>query len=82
MNYSFRLAARVLLYADRQDNPLSLGGGGEANEMFLHGKSVSSACDSSSDRSFMVEQLSYFSFSTTGVAKAVVCDTLSVRWCI
>ena len=30
--------------------------------MYLHGKSVRSWCDGSSDRSFMVDPLSYFSF--------------------
>ena len=31
-------------------------------EMWLRGKSVRSWCDGSSDRSFMVDPLSYFSF--------------------
>ena len=32
------------------------------SEMLLHGKSVHSWCDGLSDRSFMVDPLSYFSF--------------------
>ena len=46
------------------------------------GKSVSSWCDGSSDRSFMVDPLSYISrssqYSSTGVPKAVVCAILVV----
>ena len=38
-------------------------------------------CEVSSDRSFMVNPLSYFPF-TKGLTKAMVCDILSVGWCI
>ena len=52
------------------------------NEMQFRGKSLRSWYDGSSDRSFMVDPLSYFSrsnqSSTTGVTKAVVCVILSV----
>ena len=43
--------------------------------MQLRGKSVRSWCDGSSDRSFMVDSLSYFS---TGVTNAIVYAILSV----
>ena len=41
----------------------------------IHSDSVRSWCDESSDQSFMVDPLRYF---TTGVRKAVVCVILSV----
>ena len=54
------------------------------SETKLRGKNVRSWCDGMSDRSFMVDPLSYFSFqpcSTTGVTKVVVCATC-LGWCI
>ena len=50
-------------------------------EMWLRGKSVHSRCDGSSDRSFMVDPLSYFSFQPVfhdWCNKAVVFVILSV----
>ena len=50
----------------------------EVRLMALHGNSIHSWCDGSSDRSFMVDPLNYFFFQpvfsvpTTGVSKAVV----------
>ena len=49
--------------------------------MQLCGKSVRLWCDGSSDRSFMVDPLSYFLFQP-GVTKVMVCAILSVGWCI
>ena len=49
--------------------------------MELRGKSIRSWCNGSSDRSFMVDPLGYFSFQPvpmTCVPKAVVCAILSV----
>ena len=50
-----------------------------------HRFNVAPWCDGSSDRSFMVDPSSYFSFQPVFhdcLTKAVVCDILSVRWCI
>ena len=62
MGYSFRFAARVIFISDRQDSTyygLCYTGPGA---LFFHGESVRSWCDGSSNRSFMVDPLRYFSF--------------------
>ena len=49
--------------------------------MYLRGKSIRSWCDGSSDRSFMVDPLSYFSFQPVlydWCKKAEVCVDLYV----
>ena len=58
MGYSFRLTARVLLYAPshRQDSTYHSTGWNN------HGKSICLWCDGSSDQSNMVDLLSYFLF--------------------
>ena len=59
------------------------GGGGGESEMYVLGKSFRLWCDGSSDRSFMVDPLSYFSVQPvrpTGVTKAVVCTIMSLEW--
>ena len=53
--YSFFLAARVLLYAPSHRQDSTYHG-------YICGNSVHSWCNGSSDRSFMVDPLSYFSF--------------------
>ena len=73
MGYSFRLAARYLLYA------LSLRQ--EKSKLLYYPISTifRSWCDGSSDRSFMIGRMSYFSFQP-GITKAMVCRIMFVGW--